>query len=129
MTMSSSRPYMVRALYEWVVDNDCTPYVLVSAYSQGVQVPQQHVNEDGLVVLNVSPTAVSGLAMDEHALSFNARFGGVPTDIYVPYGSILRVYAKENGQGMVFEPEPESDPTPEPPAPSPGKRPSLKVIK
>ncbi len=129
MTMSSSRPYMVRALYEWVVDNDCTPYVLVSAYSQGVQVPQQHVNEDGLVVLNVSPTAVSGLAMDEHALSFNARFGGVPTDIYVPYGSILRVYAKENGQGMVFEPEPESDHTPEPPAPSPGKRPSLKVIK
>ncbi|WP_299771281.1 ClpXP protease specificity-enhancing factor [uncultured Pseudoteredinibacter sp.] len=132
MSMSSSRPYMVRALYEWIVDNECTPHVLVSAYTEGTEVPQQYVNEDGLVVLNISPTAVSGLAMDNEALSFGARFGGVPTDIFVPYSAVLRIYARENGQGLVFEPE--VDPSPEPPKPSKPedsgvKRPSLKVVK
>ncbi|MCV6614516.1 MAG: ClpXP protease specificity-enhancing factor [Cellvibrionaceae bacterium] len=141
MTMTSRRPYLVRALYEWIVDNDCTPYVLVNAYAQGVEVPQQYVNEEGLVVLNIAPSAVSGMAMDNSAIFFSARFGGVPTDIFLPYHSVLRIYARENGQGLLFEPEPEP-PTPEPPepgrgadspkpAPGPkgGGRPSLKVVK
>lgn len=122
---------MLRALYEWIVDNEATPYILVDAYSEGVQVPQQHVDKDGRVVLNISPTAVSGLTMTNESLSFSARFGGVPTDIFVPSIGILGVYAKENGQGMIFEPE---DVEPEPPEPpltpkSDNKRPSLRVIK
>ena len=132
MTMTSSRPYMLRALYEWIVDNEATPYVLVDAYSAGVQVPQQHVDKDGRVVLNISPTAVSGLTMNNESLSFSARFGGVPTEIFVPSAGILGIYAKENGQGMIFELEDEVEPEPpKPPEPpkSEGKRPSLRVIK
>lgn len=128
MTMTSSRPYMLRALYEWIVDNDATPYILVDAYSEGVQVPQQHVDKDGRVVLNISPTAVSGLTMTNESLSFSARFGGVPTDIFVPSIGILGVYAKENGQGMIFEPE-ETEPEPPSTPKSDSKRPSLRVIK
>lgn len=132
MTMTSSRPYMLRALYEWIVDNKTTPYILVDAYCNGVSVPQQHVDKDGRVVLNISPTAISGLVMDNESLSFSARFGGVPTDIYVPSAGILGVYAKENGQGMMFEPEENPQPEPDPPQPLKSKkpeRPSLRVIK
>src|SRR6056297_3317745 len=80
-SMTSSRPYIIRALYEWIVDNRATPYILVDAYGSGVSVPQNFVNKDGQIVLNVSPTAVKDLHIGNEALSFNARFGGVPTDI------------------------------------------------
>ena len=136
MSMTSSRPYMVRALYEWIVDNECTPYLLVDAHASGVTVPLQHINKDGQIVLNIAPTAVMGLIIENGAVAFNARFGGIPTDIFVPCGGILGIYAKENGQGMIFEPEPEPDPGPAEPTPSAptasksgGKRPSLKVVK
>lgn len=130
MTMSSSRPYMIRALYEWIVDNQCTPYILVSAYSDGVQVPQEHVNKDGQVVLNIAPSAVSDLSMDAAAVSFSARFGGVPTNIYVPCSGVLGIYARENSKGMIFEVEAEPQPPLPPTTPDkPAKRPSLKVIK
>ncbi len=140
MSMSSSRPYLVRALYEWIVDNGCTPYVLVDAELQGVEVPVQYV-KNGQIVLNISPTAVAELLLDNTAMSFSARFGGVPTTIYVPMPAVLGIYARENGQGMVFEPEPEP---PNPPAVGQGSgaatprvprgdrsrsRPSLKVVK
>jgi stringent starvation protein B len=145
MTMSSSRPYLIRALYEWIVDNDCTPYILVDTHISDVQVPQEHVNKDGQIVLNINPSAVLNLEMDNDYVSFNARFGGIPTDIYVPSRSILGIYAKENGQGMIFESEPETEPEPEPPKPkmtipptghepsgapeSAPKKPSLRVVK
>ena len=130
MTMTSSRPYMIRALYEWIVDNKCTPYILVDAHADGVEVPQQYVNKDGQIVLNISPSAVMSLLVDNNGVSFNARFGGIPTDICVPSHGVLGIYARENGQGMIFEPESQ----PEPPVPTPppedgGKRPSLRVIK
>lgn len=142
MAMSSSRPYMIRALYDWIVDNNCTPYILVDAMMSGVEVPQQHVNKDGQIVLNISPTAVMGLSLDNQAVSFNARFGGIPTDIFVPSRAVLGIYARENGQGMVFEPELEPEPEPTPPK-GPAKkpvaaekpvvksagRPSLRVVK
>jgi stringent starvation protein B len=114
MSMSSSRPYLIRAFYEWIVDNNCTPHILVNALQEGVLVPQSHVNKDGQVVLNISPNAVKNYSIDNEGLSFNARFGGVPTDVYVTCSSILGIYAKENQQGMIFDlqSEPEGPPPP-----------------
>ncbi|WDY58887.1 ClpXP protease specificity-enhancing factor [Pseudomonas sp. PSKL.D1] len=140
--MNSSRPYLVRALYEWIVDNDCTPHMLVNAEYPAVQVPQGFAS-DGQIVLNISPSAVRSLHMDNEAVSFEGRFGGVSHSLYVPAGAILGIYARENGQGMVFElepplmeaddeleeqgVEPDDDDKPEPPRPT--GRPSLKVVK
>ena len=125
----------MRALYEWIVDNSCTPYILVDATMADVSVPEQYV-KDGQIVLNISPTAVMDLDMSNDAVVFNGRFGGVATDVYVPVTAVVGIYARENGQGMVFEPEepPEDDPTPPedtPPEPSgkPEGRPSLKIVK
>ncbi|QXI29471.1 ClpXP protease specificity-enhancing factor [Pseudomonas vanderleydeniana] len=133
--MNSSRPYLIRALYEWIVDNDCTPHVLVNSEAPSVQVPQGFAS-DGQIVLNISPSAVRHLHMDNEAVSFEGRFGGVAHTLYVPIGAILGIYARENGQGMVFdlespmEDEDDVEPDdegPEPPRPS--GRPSLKVVK
>lgn len=133
MSMTSSRPYIIRALYQWIVDNKSTPYLLVDAHGTGVSVPQSFVNKDGQIVLNVSPTAVKNLQVQNDGVSFNARFGGIPTDIYVPCGSVLGIYARENGQGMIFEPETHSEPPPPESGgdsePKGGKRPSLRVVK
>lgn len=139
--MTSRRPYIVRALYEWIVDNDFTPHIVVDAFAPGTSVPQQHVNADGHIVLNISPSAVAALDLSKSAVTFSARFGGVPTDIYVPAHAILGIYARENGQGQMFEPEPSPDPDPSK-APKPkkqtlksvdkknsDKRPSLRVVK
>ncbi|MBI6703805.1 ClpXP protease specificity-enhancing factor [Pseudomonas viridiflava] len=138
--MNSSRPYLVRALYEWIVDNDCTPHMLVNAEYPSVQVPQGFAN-DGQIVLNVSPSAVRHLHMDNEAVSFEGRFGGVPHTLYVPVGAILGIYARENGQGLVFDLEPSleedeeielddgDDTPPDSDPPRPTGRPSLKVVK
>ena len=124
--MNSSRPYIIRAIYEWIVDNGCTPHLLVDVDIEGVDVPQAYVS-DGQIVLNISPTAVVGLDMGNETVAFNGRFGGVATDIIVPVRAILGIYARENGQGMVFDTAEEPDVPPDPPA---GKgRPSLKVVK
>lgn len=140
MSMTSSRPYLLRALYEWILDNDCTPYIVVNAYAENVQVPQEYV-KDGQIILNISPAAVHALQMNDDALDFNGRFSGIPTPVYVPVSAIMGIYARENGQGMVFETEPSP---PRPPAPrrdpsGPEKpaaaikagvsRPSLRVVK
>ena len=123
--MNSSRPYIIRAIYEWIVDNDCTPHLLVDVSIDGVDVPQAYVS-DGQIVLNISPSAVVGLEMTNESVFFNGRFGGVATDILVPIGGSLGIYARENGQGMVFDSAAPED-HPEPPA---GRgRPSLKVVK
>lgn len=113
MTMTSSRPYTVRALYEWILDNECTPYVLVNAMAENVQVPQQYV-KNGQIVLNVSPVAVMDLELTNDAMHFNGRFGGMPMDVFVPMSAVMGIYARENGQGMIFEME-ESEPPPEGP--------------
>ena len=137
--MNSSRPYLVRALYEWIVDNDCTPHLLVKSDYPKVQVPQGFAS-DGQIVLNVSPSAVRNLHMDNEAVSFDGRFGGVPHTLYVPSAAILGIYARENGQGMMFdledafevddEVEPDDDgPPPDTEPPRPTGRPSLKVVK
>ncbi|MBB3047092.1 stringent starvation protein B [Litorivivens lipolytica] len=131
--MSSSRPYMIRAIYQWILDNQCTPYLLVNAEGEGVVVPQDFV-QDGQIVLNISETAVVGLTIDNAYLSFSGRFGGVSQDIWVPVGAVLAIYARENGQGMLFEPDdgdvppPTSDGDGSESGDAP-KRPSLKVVK
>ncbi len=128
--MTPNRPYIVRALYEWIVDNDCTPYVLVDATRNGVMVPEQYV-KDGQIVLNISPVAVMGLDISNQSLAFNGRFGGVSTDVYVPIGAVMGIYARENGQGMAFEAE-ETTAPPDGTPPGPGRpegRPSLKIVK
>ena len=118
MTMTSSRPYIVRALYDWIIENSCTPYILVNAFEDGVEVPQEHVR-DGQIVLNISPVAVSDLHLGNDSLNFEGRFGGIPKAVCVPISAVCGIYAKENGQGMIFDPEmtPPEPPGPKPPAP------------
>ena len=102
--MSSSRPYLIRAYYEWILDNSCTPYILINAGWAGVDVPEEHI-KNGQIVLNISPTAVQNLLIDNEAISFDGRFSGMPRQIYAPLPALMGIYARENGQGMVFEPE------------------------
>ncbi|GGE34062.1 stringent starvation protein B [Halopseudomonas oceani] len=135
--MGSSRPYLVRALYEWILDNQCTPYLLVNAEHPDTAVPMAFV-EDGQIVLNLSPSAVRDLHMDNEQISFDGRFGGVAQQVWIPLGAVMAIYARENGQGMVFELEPVAPPSgdpeggdqpPQPPRPEGGGRPALKVVK
>lgn len=132
--MSPSRPYLVRALHQWILDNQCTPYILVDTTMPNVSVPEEYV-ENGQIVLNISPSAIQDLLMDDDGISFNARFGGVPMAVFVPTVGVLAIYAKENGQGMMFgtepgAPSPDEPPTPpEPPKPIQGGKPSLKIVK
>jgi len=99
--MTPNRPYLLRAFFDWIVDNDCTPHLVVDAQYPAVQVPTQFV-QDGQIVLNISPSAVTGFSLDMEQLSFNARFGGQPMQVYVPLGAVLAIYARENGEGTVF---------------------------
>lgn len=99
--MTSHRPYLLRALYEWIVDNGMTPHLLVDAEFPGVRVPP-HTVKEGRVVLNVADRAVARLDMDNEAVSFTARFGGVSQSVLVPVGAVLAIYARETGQGMAL---------------------------
>ncbi len=137
MTMTSSKPYLARAIYEWLVDNQMTPYILVAAHHAGTRVPGQFV-QDGRIVLNVAPMAVQALLIGAEETTFSARFAGVPWSIIVPHAALLAIYAKENGQGMFFEeesPEP-SEPTdpiepvePVESTPKAEKKPGLRLVR
>ncbi|ADZ91056.1 ClpXP protease specificity-enhancing factor [Marinomonas mediterranea] len=128
--MIPKRSYLLNATYEWVADNNMTPYLLVDAEHEKAVVPTEFV-QDGQIVLNISMSAVRNLLMDKMGVSFEARFGGKPMQVYVPIEAALALYAKESGDGLVFpdeafEPE-ELDPEPEPPKPEKGFQ--LKVVK
>ncbi len=97
---SSTRPYLIRALYEWCTDNALTPYIAVLV-DDTVQVPREYV-QNGEIVLNISFDATSGLKLGNEFVEFKARFGGVPRDIMVPMDRVIAIYARENGQGMAF---------------------------
>ena len=99
MEMTSTRPYLLRAFYEWIVDNRCTPHVVVDATREGVEVPREYV-EKGQIVLNISPTSVVGLELGEDWVSFSARFGGVARQIMVPVAAVLGIYARETNRGI-----------------------------
>lgn len=156
MDMSSTRPYLIRGIYDWIIDNRCTPYLLVDAKAVGVRVPRQAI-KDGQVLLNIAPHAIDRLELGLEEVRFNARFSGVSQSIVAPVAAILAIYAQENGQGMMFPAdseaeavEPGSDetaepsganvalasdssnspPTDEPPQPPPERiRPSLRIVK
>lgn len=114
--ITSNQPYLLRAFYEWIVDNQLTPYVLVSTEYPYVNVPLDFV-KDGQIVLNVSPSACQGFVINNEYVEFNARFGGKPTFISFPCASVKAIYAKENGMGTAFdepvpiEPSPQEQPT------------------
>ena len=130
--MTSHRPYLLRALYEWIADNDMTPHLLVDATREGVQVPLHAVSE-GRIVLNVAQQAVSGLEMTNERIRFNARFGGVSQTISVPVPAVVAIYARETGQGMVLPEETGEEAAHDPAAPesaadSTPARPSLSAV-
>lgn len=115
VAMSSNRPYLMRAIYDWITDNDLTPYVLVDAGKEGVRVPPQ-VIKNGQVVLNLAMRAVANLDLGNDWISFQARFSGVSQSILIPVQAVLALYAQENGQGMMFPAEEGGDnPPPAPP--------------
>lgn len=104
MTMTSSKPYMLRAIYEWIIDNEMTPYIVLDAEYAGVQVPSEYV-EDGRIILNISPEACRGLHLENDRVVFTARFNGVAQQIFAPPAAAMAIYAKETGKGMVFAEE------------------------
>jgi len=142
--LPSTRPYLIRALYDWCSENGFTPYVAVKV-DASVQVPREYV-QGGEIVLNVSMDATSSLKLGNDFIEFKARFGGKPRDIMVPIQRVMAIYARENGQGMAFPVNDDDVPTPSlssvraddtesvpadeptPPSPSPS-RPALKRIK
>ncbi|EOV9629822.1 ClpXP protease specificity-enhancing factor [Cronobacter dublinensis] len=102
--LSPRRPYLLRAFYEWLLDNQLTPHLVVDVTQPGVLVPMEYAR-DGQIVLNIAPRAVGNLELANDEVRFNARFGGVPRQVTVPLAAVLAVYARENGAGTMFEPE------------------------
>lgn len=137
MSQRSRRPYLIRAIYDWATDNGFTPHLLVAADVEGVSVPREYVQE-GRITLNVSPMAVQSLDLHADPIWFSARFGGRACEVTVPVGAVLAVFARENGEGIVFgdiEPTPPKDTQPEaakedaPAKPKAGNRSHLRVVK
>lgn len=125
--MTSNRPYFLRALNEWILDNGMTPHLLVDAEFPGAMVPRRFV-QDGRIVLNISPAAVQGLVLGLEEIVFSARFSGKPENIRVPVAGVLAIYARENGKGMIFPEEEKQEEQAPGDHPRPGK-PDLKVVK
>lgn len=124
--MTSNRPYLIRAINEWLLDNQFTPHLLVDAEAPGVDVPNNFI-QDGKIVLNIGPNAVEGLRISNQEVTFLARFSGVSQLISLPVSAVLAIYARENGRGMMFNED--EEPEPDDSGPKPDIRPSLKVVK
>jgi stringent starvation protein B len=103
LNLTPTRPYLARAIYEWICDNNLTPHLLVDATQPNTLVSEQFI-QDGQIVLNIAPHAVHKLNMSNDAITFSARFGGVSRDIYVPLNAVMGIYARENSQGLFFDP-------------------------
>jgi len=131
--MTPNRAYLLRAFYEWIIDNECTPYVIINANYPGTAIPHEYAHE-GRIVLDISPLAVKSLNISNEYLEFNARFNGASRLISAPIAAVMAIYAQENGHGTVFNDdaqfpsttstaEQETKPVPE------KKRPALKIVK
>lgn len=131
--MTSQKPYLIRAIYEWLVDNELTPYLLVSTEFEGVQVPDEYIH-DGKIVLNIAPDAVRNFLADNDWISFSARFSGKAMELFIPILAVQAIYGKENNEGMFF-PDEDGSPPPTPPnedlssKSNKTKKPSLTIVK
>lgn len=136
--MTPSRPYLIRALYDWIIDNDLTPYLLVDATRDGLRAPMEFADK-GRLVLNISERAVRALELGNDQIAFSGRFGGTPLDVEVPVRAVMAIYARENGQGMLFN-DTDDDPPPSGDGDGDGeqstdnqsqtsRRPNLRVVK
>lgn len=126
--MTSTRPYLIRAFYDWIEDNNFTPYILVDASFEGVEVPNQFV-EDRKIILNISSDAIQQLRVTNQIIEFEASFSGQVQHIFVPIKAVEAIYAYENGRGMVFSEEEEENEPPPPPRRSKTGKPKLTVLK
>lgn len=128
--MTLQKPYLIRAIYQWLLDNQTTPYVLVNTRYDGVVVPKEYV-KDHRIVLNLAPDAIQDLQLDNEWISFSARFSGKSMDLFIPVNAVQAIYGKENNEGMFFPDE--DSPPPEPANPAltvtQSGRPSLKIVK
>ena len=126
--MISNRPYLLRALYDWILDNNMTPHLVVDTTVDGIQVPAEYI-EDNQIVLNILPSAVKDLQLGNDAVSFNARFNGKAQPVYVPIQSVIAIYARENGKGLIFPEEVDADEETAGEDKADDRKPHLKVIK
>ncbi|QWF71158.1 ClpXP protease specificity-enhancing factor [Methylomonas paludis] len=129
--MTPLKPYLIRSIYEWILDNGLTPYLLVNANFPEAVLPTDFI-EDGKIVLNIRPEAVHGLALDNDEIKFNARFAGKAMAVSTPTRAVLAIFAKETGKGMFFDKEHEGEDETPPPAPVEPKKPQkpqLRVVK
>lgn len=125
--MTSLKPYLIRSIYEWIIDNQFTPHLLVDAEHSSAVLPQDYI-EDGKIVLNLRPEAIQGLILGNEDIQFDARFSGTAMHIIAPTPAVLAIYAKENGKGMMFDPDEYNDENP-PPSEEKPTRPHLRVVK
>ena len=129
--MTSNRPYLIRALYQWILDNAMTPHLVVDASSKGTVVPKQHI-ENNRIILNIEPVAVRDLVLGNDVITFSARFGGKPQQLTIPIQAVTAIYARENGKGLIFPDgdEETGDVSRDPDRPQvKNSRPDLKIIK
>ncbi len=128
MAMTPNKPYLIRAFYDWIVDNELTPYILVDASYPSVQVPKAHIHNER-IVLNISPSATRGLLLENDRIVFTARFSGQTEQIFVLPNAVLEIYAKENGRGIAFAIEDGDEPPPVDADTSTKTKPALKLVK
>jgi stringent starvation protein B len=126
--MTSLKPYLIRSIYEWIIDNSLTPHLLVDAEDTRAILPTEFI-EDGKIVLNIRPEAIQGLSLGNDEIEFNARFSGKPMHIVTPITAVLAIYAKENGKGMIFDQEDSEGDEPPPPVKKPTAKPNLRIVK
>jgi stringent starvation protein B len=100
--MGPKRPYLLRANYDWLLDNECTPHLIVNATMTGVRVPVEHI-KDGQIILNIAPYSVGNFEISNERVTFSARFGGKPYQLVIPMAAVIAIYARENGAGTMFE--------------------------
>jgi stringent starvation protein B len=129
--VTALKTYLLRAVYDWALENGHTPQIVVDTKADGVRVPAGHADAAGRIVLNIHPRALHGFAFDDSWIRFTARFGGTPFGVEVPLAAVLAVYARENGQGISFPAEEGGDHQPPETGPEGGarKRPGLRVVK
>jgi stringent starvation protein B len=126
--MTSLKPYLIRSIYEWIIDNNLTPHLLVDAEHNDSYLPKEFI-EDGKIVLNIRPEAIQGLSLGNDEIEFNARFSGTPMHIKTPITAVMAIYAKENGKGMIFDQEEMEGDNEPPPEKKPPTKPNLRVVK